>query len=83
MPTKNPLIEKAKLTIVGLMLTGFVTLGTWIVSSIQAQNVHLAELIVEVKSLNERLGQYATKDELHELQRKLDIHIAVTEARRN
>lgn len=82
MPTKNPFIEKAKMTIVGLMLTGALSLGTWIVSSIQTQNVHLAELILEVKSVNERLGQYATKDELHELQRKLDVHIAVTEATR-
>lgn len=78
----NAWIERFKTHLIGILLTGAVTMGTWIVTSINTQNIHLAELLLEVKSVNERLGQYATKDELRQLEQKLAVHIAVSEARK-
>jgi len=59
-----------------VLLTCAISLGTWLVVSINEQNVRLTQLLLEVQQVNERLGQYATKDELHELQRKFEVYVA-------
>ena len=61
---------------VGILLAGALSMGVWLVSSIHEQNIRLTELLLEVKSVNERLGQYATKYELHELEKRFEVYIA-------
>lgn len=72
----NSWTERIKDNLTALLLTGILSLGTWLVQSVNEQNVRLAELLIEVKVVNERLGQYATKSELKELEKRLDLHIA-------
>lgn len=72
----NSWSERLKDNLTALLLTGILSLGSWLVQSVNEQNVRLAELLIEVKVVNERLGQYATKSELKELEKRLDLHIA-------
>lgn len=72
----NSWAERIKDNLTALLLTGILSLGTWLVQSVNEQNIRLAELLIEVKVVNERLGQYATKSELKELEKRLELHIA-------
>lgn len=77
-------VKSAKHIIVWLIGAGMFGVMGWVATNIQNQNVQLAQLVVEVKQLNEKTANYASKESVDAQTKRVDeLNNRVTQLERN